>query len=542
MCERLASRRSAAVLYRLFGTAVWRTLAVAIAAFAIARPALALVRPLGPEELLGRSRHVVSGEVVSLESYRGRFLDAGEAIFTDVTIRVLGAFQGGPFGGTVTVQVLGGRVGDDVEVCPDSPRYEVGERVLVFLREHNGRLWNTGWHRGKLRLGEAGPALGAPGETGSGAYRTIPGLVWPGGVAPYRVNPSFADVSVAGPPERQVEAIACAAAAWTDQTRADFRFEFQGTTAVARLDTLDGVNAVFASEEDGNEAYSTILFRVGREGGPPPAFDVVFYRSAAGRFLSWSALDEPPPGAFDIQGVATHELGHALGLDHTDIAEATLYPVLRGNGLALRTLHADDRSGVESIYGRRTEEEPSVALLGVAPAEGPAEGGTEVAIEGRNFTHKSDTRVWVGDLELPPASFEVESCGRLRIASMPPGDPGPVSIAVANALGSAVLAEAYRYLEVPEEPFVRGDANRDGTVDLADAIFLLRHLFSGGPGGACADARDANDDGSADVADAVTVLLYLFHPGATALPPPFPEEGFDPTEDGLTCRGRGPPA
>ncbi len=83
-------------------------------------------------------------------------------------------------------------------------------------------------------------------------------------------------------------------------------------------------------------------------------------------------------------------------------------------------------------------------------------------------------------------------------------------------------------------PFVRGDANQTGKIDLADVLFTLGYLFAhGGPVG-CLDACDANDDARVDLSDAVYTLRYLF---ASGRPPaaPYPALGNDPTEDALPC-------
>ena len=84
------------------------------------------------------------------------------------------------------------------------------------------------------------------------------------------------------------------------------------------------------------------------------------------------------------------------------------------------------------------------------------------------------------------------------------------------------------------EVFRRGDANGDGTVNIADAIHVLSALFGGGALPACSDAADGNDDGVVDIADAVAVLGFLFG-GREPLPPPFPQCGPDPTPDSLAC-------
>jgi len=81
--------------------------------------------------------------------------------------------------------------------------------------------------------------------------------------------------------------------------------------------------------------------------------------------------------------------------------------------------------------------------------------------------------------------------------------------------------------------FVRGDANGDRCVDLADVLTLIRYLFEDSTL-SCRDAADANDGGDIGLGDAIYLLEYLFLSGP--LPAvPFPEGGEDPTPDGLGC-------
>ena len=71
-------------------------------------------------------------------------------------------------------------------------------------------------------------------------------------------------------------------------------------------------------------------------------------------------------------------------------------------------------------------------------------------------------------------------------------------------------------------------------MDLSDAVFILSYLFAQGAEPACLDAADANDDGLVDLSDAVFILAYQFA-GGPQPPPPFPQPGVDPTDDGLGC-------
>jgi hypothetical protein len=61
-----------------------------------------------------------------------------------------------------------------------------------------------------------------------------------------------------------------------------------------------------------------------------------------------------------------------------------------------------------------------------------------------------------------------------------------------------------------------GDANGDGEINLADAVYLVNYLFIGGPPPDPLEAGDANCDGEVNLADAVYIVNYLFIGG----PPP----------------------
>lgn len=89
-------------------------------------------------------------------------------------------------------------------------------------------------------------------------------------------------------------------------------------------------------------------------------------------------------------------------------------------------------------------------------------------------------------------------------------------------------------------PFTRSDCNADGNIlsgskcDLADTIFLLNHLFRGGPTPTCRQACDSNADDDLDIADGVFSLVFCFSSGAQP-PAPFEACGVARTEN-LDCR------
>jgi matrixin len=65
---------------------------------------------------------------------------------------------------------------------------------------------------------------------------------------------------------------------------------------------------------------------------------------------------------FDLPATVTHEMGHALGLDHSEIEAATMYASTRPGETKKRELNGDDISAVDSLYGAPSDPiEPEAA-------------------------------------------------------------------------------------------------------------------------------------------------------------------------------------
>ncbi len=85
-----------------------------------------------------------------------------------------------------------------------------------------------------------------------------------------------------------------------------------------------------------------------------------------------------------------------------------------------------------------------------------------------------------------------------------------------------ILAVSY---STPLPPtLIRGDANGDGSINIADASCIINYLFIGGPAPDPLWVGDANSDGSVNIADASYLINYLFIGG----PPPGEGRGMSP--------------
>jgi hypothetical protein len=275
-----------------------------------------------------------------------------------------------------------------------------------------------------------------------GAYEIF-GVRWPNNRASFSINPNFPDAALSGSREQQIDILRCAAAVWRDQSPASFEFIYSGTTTRSGFNTSDGVNTVSWVNADSPDALAATI--IDGFGSRMTAFDIVFFDRTGGSKNNWNGPRDPQSGTYDISGIAVHEFGHALGLDHSSVQQATMFASAQGRGLPLRTLHQDDIDGVVFLYGRRDGFSPLPMILAVEPGNGPTSGGNEVMITGKNFTWTADSVLRLGGTSLSRTFWDVESCGHIRVRSMPARPTGPINVALTNSLGEHLLAAGYRY-------------------------------------------------------------------------------------------------
>jgi len=82
------------------------------------------------------------------------------------------------------------------------------------------------------------------------------------------------------------------------------------------------------------------------------------------RRIDWTSTqaENSCSGEFYIEGVMVHEAGHGLGLGHTNVSGATMYPSVSSCNNGPATIESDDRAAINALYG--SQNPPPQCTLG----------------------------------------------------------------------------------------------------------------------------------------------------------------------------------
>ena len=201
------------------------------------------------------------------------------------------------------------------------------------------------------------------------------------------------------------------------------------------LDAGDGQNSMFfdtpgANFAAGSGVIAFVRSTIDLTDGHTLDADMVFNDHEFYCSTSSPALTPAPPGqiSVDLQSVVTHEYGHYFGLDHTSIANATMFPFIIGD-TRQRSLELDDRAGNSAIY-------PESAARGLSPgaADFAATTGTVTGtvVSGFDGSAIFGAHVEAFLLSNPTAANEISAIsgeltvrngqGDYKIYGLPPGD------------------------------------------------------------------------------------------------------------------------
>ncbi len=115
--------------------------------FVLTGSALAAVEELSLEELVSRAVLIVRGTVIDTNA---RWNPDHTRIYTLVTIRPTEGIKGSLQAGDLSIEIPGGTVGDVRLEVSDTPTFEEGEEVILFLQDEYFRV--VGWNQGKYTI------------------------------------------------------------------------------------------------------------------------------------------------------------------------------------------------------------------------------------------------------------------------------------------------------------------------------------------------------------------------------------------------------
>lgn len=119
-------------------------------------------------------------------------------------------------------------------------------------------------------------------------------------------------------------------------------------------DTPDGYNEiVFENYDDSNVIAITVVW--GYFGGPPAFREIIEFDILFNTDFVWGDADDPDTYVMDVWNIATHEIGHGLGLadlyEDADNKE-TMYGYASYEETIKRDLYLGDIAGIQSLYGK----------------------------------------------------------------------------------------------------------------------------------------------------------------------------------------------
>lgn len=129
--------------------------------------------------------------------------------------------------------------------------------------------------------------------------------------------------------------------------------------------------------------------------------------------VQWTTTGTPTGSQQDLQTVATHELGHFFGLDHSAVVRSLMFPFAPE---ALSTLSYDDVAGISSIYPKSSADVPTGTITGTVKFS----GGSGV-FGAHVFAESTSSNLgYPGSIRKSPIGALTVSDGTYTIKGLPP--------------------------------------------------------------------------------------------------------------------------
>jgi hypothetical protein len=220
-------------------------------------------------------------------------------------------------------------------------------------------------------------------------------------------------------------ATAKAFATWQAVPTASITYQFAGFTSAVPGDD-DGVSTLgFLNEPALDRVLASTSFLVDDATGALIESDI-FFNSA----FPWSVAPNGEAGKWDVQTIATHEIGHFSGLGHSAIGEtqlmngsrrvlstgAVMFPIALGPGdISGRQLDPDDIAGISDLYPDNNFNRTTGSISGRVTKNGTGVFGAHVIAfdpgngdQIANFTLTRDGQFSIAGVRPGPHVIRVE--------------------------------------------------------------------------------------------------------------------------------------
>jgi hypothetical protein len=152
--------------------------------------------------------------------------------------------------------------------------------------------------------------------------------------------------------DRTLLAVATSSVNAWDVTFTNFDFVQGANTAADLSFGNDGVNMIKTNltvpqyqNSGAGDALAITYMTTAATTGQILDADIIFNPN-----IDFTLSSTVPANRYDLESVLTHEIGHLLGLDHSAMLNATMFPRI-GQGVSTpRVISADDMAGVRTIY------------------------------------------------------------------------------------------------------------------------------------------------------------------------------------------------